>query len=144
MLRKVKKCPQCGKKKSRRRFAKHRSTKDGLGSYCLECHVANKRAWIAANPKKARLSWRKTLLKTKYKMTLEDYAEMFRRQKGRCAICSRRGGGISSAYPLDVDHCHKTNKRRGLLCGNCNRGLGQFKDGLKIIEAAVVYLRRFL
>ena len=39
-----------------------------------------------------------------------------------------------------IDHNHKTNKIRGILCGNCNMGLGHFKDNLDVLKNAIKYL----
>jgi len=52
-------------------------------------------------------------------MSREEYDEMDKRQKGKCAICDIKPGPLHRG--LGVDHCHKTRKIRGLLCGNCNR-----------------------
>jgi hypothetical protein len=41
---------------------------------------------------------------------------------------------------MNLDHDHKTGIARGLLCHNCNRGLGLFKDSEELLEAARVYL----
>lgn len=51
-----------------------------------------------------------------------------------CTICSEQIG-------LVVDHDHSTGLIRGLLCTNCNTGLGMFKDNIKILEAAIKYLK---
>jgi hypothetical protein len=61
---------------------------------------------------------------------------MIEAQGGLCAIC---------AGPLDrphVDHDHETGKVRGILCFNCNAGLGKFKDSVEIADAATEYLRK--
>ena len=50
-----------------------------------------------------------------------------------CTICG-------SEEKLVVDHDHKTNKIRGLLCNHCNRGLGHFKDDPDLLEYARIYL----
>jgi hypothetical protein len=66
---------------------------------------------------------------------------MLAAQGGRCAICR----GDSSSSPggvLHVDHCHTTRQVRGLLCADCNRALGQFKDDAAILRAAAEYLER--
>jgi hypothetical protein len=60
-------------------------------------------------------------------------------QIGRCAICE-------CEFPKDtkhihVDHCHKTNIIRGFLCASCNKGLGFFKDDVRILERAISYLK---
>lgn len=72
--------------------------------------------------------------------TSKDYEEMYARQHGKCAIC----GCVlnSSRYTrFAVDHCHVTGKLRGLLCVNCNTGLGLFKDSIERLTKAIQYLR---
>ncbi len=50
-----------------------------------------------------------------------------------CVICG-------SDEPLVVDHDHKTNRIRGMLCNHCNRGLGHFRDDPSLLEFARIYL----
>ncbi len=50
-----------------------------------------------------------------------------------------RNGKVS---PLSVDHCHKTNVVRGLLCNECNSGLGKFKDNIDVMASAISYLQQ--
>ncbi len=59
---------------------------------------------------------------------------------GVCEICGGRPQHNRKA--LDLDHCHKTNKFRGWLCGNCNLGLGKLGDTEELVERALEYLRR--
>lgn len=73
--------------------------------------------------------------KARYNLTPEDYAKMYARQKGGCAICKR-------PVRLGVDHSHKTKKVRGLLCDHCNLLLGHAQDNIKILRAAIRYLKR--
>lgn len=41
---------------------------------------------------------------------------------------------------LFVDHCHDKKKVRGMLCNNCNTGLGYFKDDTTRLQRAIDYL----
>jgi hypothetical protein len=77
--------------------------------------------------------------------TPEQYRKLLEQQDGKCAICGTSEGHRSKYRQicrLSVDHDHKTGIVRGLLCNNCNRGLGRFKDSAPILEAAVRYLKR--
>lgn len=61
---------------------------------------------------------------------------MYAKQGGRCAICENN----LEIDKLNVDHCHTTNKIRGLLCDQCNYGLGNFKDNVSTLTKAIKYL----
>lgn len=81
----------------------------------------------------------------KFKITVKQYEELLKKQNGLCAICkqvekakSKTGDKIKR---LAVDHCHKTNKIRGLLCQDCNTMLGKSKDNVLILESAIQYLK---
>jgi hypothetical protein len=74
-----------------------------------------------------------------------QYNALLQAQSSKCAICGATQGHRSCGgrvCRLAVDHDHHTGKVRGLLCNNCNRGLGRFKDSVEILEAAVRYLKR--
>lgn len=81
----------------------------------------------------------KRFIEKTYNFTYTQYEEMFDKQGGKCAICESRIGN-SKTGRLFVDHCHDTLKVRGLLCSNCNHGLGQFKDSPKLLQKAINYL----
>jgi hypothetical protein len=59
---------------------------------------------------------------------------MFEAQAGLCAICK-------TAPAEHIDHDHSTGKLRGLLCLNCNHGLGKLLDDIATLESAIQYLR---
>ena len=80
-------------------------------------------------------------LKTQYGMSLETYSEMLKEQDHSCAICKTNEAEVFKQV-LYVDHCHNTGKIRGLLCMQCNAGLGKFKDSLNMLEAAKDYLKK--
>ena len=65
-----------------------------------------------------------------------EVAAMIEAQGGWCAICD---GPLERPH---VDHCHKTGKVRGILCFNCNAGLGKFGDDVEVMRLAVEYLRK--
>jgi len=73
-------------------------------------------------------------------MTLAEYDALFKEQQGCCAICEAPQTGLNKN--LAVDHCHSTMVIRGLLCDNCNRALGQFKDNPTILTNAFNYLTK--
>ena len=81
-------------------------------------------------------NWR---ISKKYGITIKDYDKMYNAQKGCCAICGIHQENLN--FDLAVDHNHITKKIRGLLCQRCNMGLGNFKDNIKKIQKAILYLK---
>jgi hypothetical protein len=79
-----------------------------------------------------------TYLQTNYGITLEDYNFLLEDQNKKCKICNSE---CSTGKSLAVDHNHETGKVRGLLCKNCNIGLGMFFDNIDFLESAVLYLK---
>ena len=80
-------------------------------------------------------------LKNQYGITLEKFNEMNAKQKGLCAICGKL---CKTGKRLCVDHDHETGEVRGLLCQECNCGLGLLKDNVSILEKCIKYLTRRL
>ncbi len=124
-----------------------------LKDYHAKWYQKNKEkrnAQIAEYKKTKPQEWRLNIgrkhhLKTRYTITPKEYEAKLISQDYCCAICGKDvvdniRGGIPVA--LSVDHCHKTNKLRDLLCYQCNSGLGQFKDNLEILQKAIEYLRK--
>jgi len=105
--------------------------------------AARARKWAKEHPERIAEIARKH----NFGIAPEEYDKKMREQKGRCAACGkkethidRRSGKVRA---LSVDHDHKTNKLRGLLCGNCNRGLGMFKDSIDLLLKAIKYLKKY-
>lgn len=92
----------------------------------------------------AGVRWRrKYQLNHLYGISLEDFDEMYRRQDGRCAICRRPEAELRGRHTrLCVDHNHDTGAVRGLLCAECNLGIGALRgdDGPELLQRAVEYL----
>jgi hypothetical protein len=75
-------------------------------------------------------------LKSSYGMTVDDYDKMYKFQDGRCATCAR------FFEKLHVDHDHKTEDVRGLLCMNCNTALGCVQDDILVLRELIAYLEK--
>lgn len=130
--------PKCGK--CNKYFSIHMMSKatPHLCKECIKKHIAD---WNDKNPGRQRQLVRKHHLKVHYGITPDEYAELLRQQLGRCAIC-KRDGTDSRGYSMHVDHCHKTGKVRGILCNKCNQGMGNLRDDVNILYAAILYLIR--
>lgn len=95
---------------------------------------ADVKRWQTENPDK-----RKAQRLRKHGVTLMQYQAMLTAQNGKCAICGYADQSAPNFFPV-VDHCHESKKVRGLLCMNCNQGLGKFKDDPERLRAAIAYL----
>lgn len=77
-------------------------------------------------------------LRALYGLSLDGFDELLTAQNGLCAICDVTlvvGGNTKTS--AHVDHDHTTNEVRGILCANCNVGLGKFHDdAMKLMKAA--------
>lgn len=81
----------------------------------------------------------------RYGISPEQFVEMYVAQDGRCKICRRRRAPFGNARDsIAIDHCHATGKIRGLLCNDCNRGLGSFVDNPEFLRSAIGYLANAL
>lgn len=72
-------------------------------------------------------------------MSYERYEAMLESQDYSCLICSKQH---TEEKKLFVDHCHNTGHVRGLLCNNCNNGMGKLKDSVELLEKAITYLKK--
>lgn len=97
------------------------------------------RQWHAKNPTKYSEYARKRYLRSEYGLTPAQYQAMVEQQDGKCAICLRAPRG---RLPLHVDHSHSDGKIRGLLCSHCNAALGQMRDDVGVLKAAIQYLEQ--
>ena len=82
----------------------------------------------------------KSLL-ARYNISIEDYNELLNIQDSKCAICNRHISEFTSRF--DIDHCHVTGKIKGLLCNNCNAGVGLLNDDVNLIKNAIIYLNKY-
>lgn len=80
-----------------------------------------------------------------YGITAADYARMYSKQDGKCAICHQLETSLDkngNVRILAVDHCHSTGAVRELLCYSCNSMLGQARDKIDVLLAGAAYLER--
>ena len=125
----MKRCSDGKQWKPNDQFPRNRNSKDGRHSHCKVCHNARGRET------RQRLygGSRHYHLKRRYGIGANDVTRMIEAQSGVCAICGRDS-------PEHVDHDHLTGTVRGILCFNCNGGLGQFSDDIDRLVAAIAYL----
>lgn len=135
-----KSCSKCKQTKDVSEFNKRRRASDGLDFWCKECNKKSCNAYNRSNAGQTKA--RKRNLE-RYSLSVSAYENLLKGQGFVCAICkhpetkSRKSGKV---LPLAVDHSHTTGKVRGLLCNNCNRGLGLLGDSRAILSEAVRYL----
>jgi len=145
-------CPKCNFWLPKSKFKKL-TTRSALKKYpdgyywcCSDCY--KKIEWVykegeEPTNRRARRRDKRTRrivsIERIYGLSEEDYMEKIDGQRNLCAICGTKPEG----KVLCVDHDHKTGNVRGLLCGNCNVGLGNFRDDIKIIESAIEYLKKY-
>lgn len=110
----------------------------GLCKACYDREYANanrekinarKRAWAAANPER-RIAHRRKYL---YGIDAATFVARLAAQDGRCKICDIAQG-------TDLDHNHATGTARSVLCGDCNRALGLFRESRAALRRAIAYL----
>lgn len=100
--------------------------------------LAQSAKWQKENKEAKKLIVLRHKLK-KHDATLEDYYSSLDYYNECCAICNEPFE-LDKRLP-DIDHDHSTNKFRGLLCRQCNLGLGYFKDNEASLMNAISYLR---
>lgn len=94
----------------------------------------------------ARCGNRAKKIKNRYGLHPDDVVQLYKKQRGRCAICNIKGDvfelGFNKRPTLVIDHDHKTGVVRGLLCDECNLGIGKLKDCWKLLKQATEYLMK--
>jgi len=106
-------------------------------SRCKDCDHARVRIYHKNNRDKVTKQQLISHRRREYGLTEEQYNSMILSQNNMCAICNK-----PSDKTLHIDHDHKTNKVRGLLCSNCNTGIGLFKENVESFANAIKYLTK--
>lgn len=167
----MKTCSRCGKEKDQNEFTIDNRSKDGRYSWCRLCkreyrnqnkeainlkrkvydsiHKEEKRMrdHLYYENNKEKLLNRSYVYcrNASYNITQKEFDEILENQGGVCAICGKEetsfGRVTKRRQPLSVDHDHNTGRIRGLLCKNCNHGLGSFFDDESLLIEAANYLK---
>lgn len=116
-------CALCEQWKPVGGFHKQGHKKDGFSARCNECR---------------KREWQDQGRRTKYGLSEESFLTLKALQESRCAIC----GTHEEKRPLVVDHCHDSERVRGLLCHQCNVALGYFQDDPRRLISGVAYLAK--
>ncbi len=122
-------CKLCAKKKNKK-YQKNNLEVFRLGNAKYRKHN-----------KSYRIKW----ILYDHKITEYEYNKLSEKYAGLCAICNnpqtRTNRKDGTQQPLFIDHDHETDEIRGMLCNDCNRGLGFFKDNFEILDKASAYLK---
>ena len=138
-------CKTCKEILSIEAFQKRSGYKDGYRPHCTKCRRIYENANFHKNKHKRPYNYeydKNQKLKAAYGIGYAEYKNMLAAQNDCCAICGTDSTGVRKAF--HVDHCHTTGVVRGLLCGNCNSGIGNLRDDVDLLKRAIIYLESTL
>ena len=133
-----KKCPKCGETKDETNWVFKDKEHKLFSSYCKDCDRVRKTLSARErfkDPERRKKENHRQRLWSKG-ITQEQYNKMMQEANNSCQICS-------STNNLVIDHCHSSQKVRGILCWSCNVALGHFKDSPEKLTSALDYLCKF-
>ncbi len=119
-------------------------------SDCDKCRALYTKMFKQANPEKSKEASKKYAIENPHQVRKwafrsrwrkmgfnpDDVQQMLKDNNQGCEICG-------SLNKLVVDHDHSLNKLRGVLCSECNFGIGKFKDNPDYLKKAINYLDNF-
>lgn len=132
-----------------------------LSSKCIKCHVDAAQVNYRENREQRLARGRErrkdpavlrreneSKLRNCFGIGVDQYEDVLKSQHGVCAICQQP---CKSGRRLAVDHDRSCCPRdrscgkcvRGLLCMNCNNGIGRFEDDVELLYAAIAYLGKW-
>lgn len=118
-------CAKCGETHTRN--AKHLKQ----GQQSQECKFYKPPNWTGFEREDA-------IIRRQYGISMDDFNKLINIQNSSCAICSKPIEALRRR--MNIDHCHETNKVRGILCTGCNTGLGHLGDNIDGLKKAIAYL----
>lgn len=114
-------CTICLTLKPLSAFPKKCNMRKGVSSSCKECEHDNS-------------------IRRRFGITDAEYRRLLDFQGGRCAICKSPSAKYTTRF--HIDHDHTTGRMRGLLCSDCNTGIGLFQDSTTLLSSAIAYLSK--
>lgn len=78
------------------------------------------------------------IMRKQYGISTVEFSALLEYQNNCCAICFKPIELLRRR--MNIDHDHKTNKIRGILCSGCNTGLGHLGDNIEGLKKALYYL----
>jgi hypothetical protein len=135
----TKQCKRCFIEKPLSLFSKDSKAKNKKRSYCKQCDRSRTDSWKENNKERIAEYNSSYKLQYNYGLSTEDYEKLLNKQNSKCAICNIDQKDLKRK--LVVDHCHSSNKVRGLLCSHCNVGIGMLKENQDNLVAAIQYLK---
>ncbi len=124
----VKECGKCKKVKDLSEYHADKSTVSGLTSWCITC----KKEYTKDNKENIKITRASKI----YNISKKEASDLL--SLSNCEICNKEIEGHSK----HIDHCHESGLVRGILCRECNLGLGHFKDDILNLGNAIAYLSK--
>ena len=139
----MKVCTKCGLSKDETEYylekakRKDGSIREFRRSHCRACETSRK----SKRDKRTKVQRREAEELRKYGLTPDVKAAMLVAQKHSCGICgTKKPGGRYNSW--NIDHCHHTGEVRGLLCWDCNVGIGKLNDDAQLLRRAIQWLEQ--
>ena len=123
----MKTCTRCLQDLSDDHFHKRtlRSGKTGLQPKCKKCSAEIRKKYYKPHE----------FMRRKFKLSTEQYADLMAVEA--CQVCGQDFGDKKC-----IDHCHATEKIRGVLCHKCNTALGLVGDNVQVLSKLIRYLEQ--
>ena len=118
----MKTCSRCRETKELDSFSKRSGRPSGVQSKCKDCEREVRRQYYKPHE----------FMRRKFSLTEDQYDDLMKNEK--CQICN------VELIKKCIDHCHTTNKIRGVLCNNCNTALGLVGDNINTLQTMIEYL----
>ncbi len=130
-------CKKCGNMRHFDEFYFKNKEKTYRSSICKQCTIEKNHVYALTVSPEVRKIYRKRSHVKGYGLSLEEYNSYF--ENTNCGICGTKGDDKNR---LVLDHCHLEGHIRGVLCDNCNKALGLFKDNIDYLQNSITWLKK--